>query len=205
MIGSWETLTLIVGALVGVGKLLWDVLKRFINWRGHTLSEKNSRRVEEQRIQSEEDRLIYKDLRDRVNRQDKEIRKIRDDLHEWKDQYYELHTTSQEMKVQNKILSKSNKKLQRALNVLRSYLQKITTRLSDYEDIPAPPQVAQDTFAMGIDEEILDDIANPNIDTSDVLGKEDIPDENDFGYNEPPSNEPPSNDPPSTSENGTSE
>lgn len=195
MNGSWETVTLVISAFVGIGKLLWDILKKFVQQRGKTLSRENSRRVEEQRIQSEEDRLIYKDLRDRVNRQDKEIRKIRDDLHEWKDQYYELHTTSQEMKVQNKILSKSNKKLQKALNVLQNYLQKIATRLSDYEDIDPPPQIAQNTFAMGIDEEILDDIANPDIDTSDVLGKEDIPDEDDFGYD----------DPPSTSENGTSE
>lgn len=133
--------------------------------------------------------MIYKDLRERVDKQDRKIQNIRDDLHEWKDQYYNLHHTTKQVKLQNKMLSNANRKLQKAVSILRDYLDKLTKRLAEYEEIDPPPHISEEALVGGIDDDLLSSIGDMSVDTplEDVFNAQDIPDDGDFDYNKPPS------------------
>jgi len=191
----WENLALMIGAIVGVGKLLWDVFESYAQEYAEMISggAQTNDEVEEKRIESKEDRMIYKDLRDRVNRQDEKIREIRDELHEWKDQYYELHTSSKEVKWRNRLLERSNRKLQKAIVVLREYLEKVAERLAEYEDIDPPPQISKEALTMGdINDELLSKIGDPDVETplDEIFNEDDIPSDEEFDYHNPPGPDP---------------
>lgn len=169
---SWKNI-FAGGGLFVLAQFLWNLGSDIVEGTRQYFTGAKDRRVEEKRIQSEEDKEIYNQLAERVERLTSRLDKFREELDETKDKYYNLKITKRELenqneqiREQNRLLKQSNRQLQAAITILKAYVQRLTDRLSEHEAVEGLPDI--ETSPLNIDSinlDLVDHISDPDVDT----------------------------------------